>query len=203
MWNCCYRALVVRVVSKLSFNLVHLLLWTSTSPSGSIKPNSGIFSDNHVRIWDHRSRGESWVNNNFEVSISVLFLSRVIELSMAGEKNPRCEKTHAMLWSLCVVSVFVSCYLLYKDTLLESRLEALERQFASIQHGTGPAAVPVPVPGELMVERLRREVNRRSVMSHSRVARDLSSDCSCQGQSTTEYYYKYTQVIISIWGVTK
>lgn len=103
---------------------------------------------------------------------------------MAGEKSARCEKSHTVLWSMCMVSVLFSGYLLYKDMLLESRLEALERQFFSIQHATSAAALPVPVPGELMVERLRREVNRRSVMSHSRVARDLSSDCSCQGQNT-------------------
>ncbi|KAG8325718.1 hypothetical protein J6590_060056 [Homalodisca vitripennis] len=98
---------------------------------------------------------------------------------MKEDKGGRCEKaSHAWLFSLCMVSVLACGYLLYKETQLESRLEELERQFLVLQHQR-VASTPVSVPGELLVERYQ---------THSRVAREIPSDCSCPGISK-EYGY--------------
>lgn len=95
---------------------------------------------------------------------------------MATMKEDKCSRCwHAWLWVLCGLSTATTVYFVYKETRLESRLELLERQFAAMA-----------MPGDVLVDRLRREVSSR-YQARSRVARDLPNDCSCPGQYSTRW----------------
>lgn len=97
-----------------------------------------------------------------------------------------------LVCALCALSLTASGYFSYRETLLESRLGALETQLAGMRATIGGG-------GDVVVERLRREVEARfqqrmrsevasgrrllmdvaaSSMQHARAPREVS-ECSC------------------------
>jgi hypothetical protein len=103
--------------------------------------------------------------------------------------------------ALCALSFAASGYFSYRETLVESRLGALEAQLAVMTATFG-------ANGDIVLERLRREVEARfqqrmsrevasgrrllmdvtaSSMQHARAARDVS-ECVCPpGRETAQY----------------
>lgn len=85
-----------------------------------------------------------------------------------------------MLCGICAISFATSGYFFYRESILESRLSHLERQFAVFQTRLSP--------DNLLVERIRRQVdadNRRLLLhpppleTHSRFTRDVTTECTC------------------------
>jgi hypothetical protein len=113
-------------------------------------------------------------------------------------KRPLLTKTTSpsvLVCGLCVLSLTATGYFSYRETVLESRLGALEAQFAVMRATLGGSG-----GGDVILERLRREVetqfqqrmNREaasgrrllmeaaasSIQQHTRAPRDVS-ECVC------------------------
>lgn len=98
------------------------------------------------------------------------------------------SQTHLnlLVCGLCLISLSASGYFSYRETLLESRLSALEVQLASVQQHNGVVA-HLADDGEQLYERLRREVQTRLASNGRRLlmaatsarSRRDASECSC------------------------
>lgn len=98
------------------------------------------------------------------------------------------SQTHLnlLVCGLCLISLSASGYFSYRETLLETRLNALEVQLASVQQHNGVVA-HLADDGEQLYERLRREVQTRLASNGRRLlmaatsarSRRDASECSC------------------------
>lgn len=126
-----------------------------------------------------------------------------------------------LVCGLCVLSLTATGYFSYRETVLESRLGALEAQFAVMRATFGGGG-----GGEVVLERLRREVetrfqqrmNREAAIGrrllteatassaqlqqqHTRAPRDVS-ECVCPPGKTTFITYSCTTITMITAGLT-
>lgn len=106
-------------------------------------------------------------------------------LKKCGEMSSSGGRPSALLCGLCLLSMAVTGYFGYRETLLESRLVLLEKRLQS------QLSSPV-VDQHVVVERLRRAVANQLMNTRRlylqppqpsdivrRVARDATADCKC------------------------